>query len=200
MRYGMVIDLKRCYGCNACTVICKQRNGTPKGVFWAKVYTAEVGEYPHARREYKPAMCMHCAEAPCVSACPTGASYKREDGIVLVDQDKCIGCRYCIVACPYEARYFDFGAEGSYFPGKGSNPYEKAQAGKRKKGTVSKCTMCIDCVEEGGQPACALTCPAKARIFGDLDSTELQKLIGERNGYQEKSHVGTNPSVYYLPR
>lgn len=200
MRYGMVVDLKRCYGCNACTIACKQKNGTPKGVFWCKVYATESGQYPHARREYKPALCMHCADAPCVDACPTGASYKREDGIVLVDQAKCIGCRYCLVSCPYDARYFDFGAEGGYFPGLEPNPYEQAQASKHKKGTVNKCTLCYDRIEEGGIPACAQTCPTKARIFGDLDDPELQELIAQRGGYQEKSHAGTNPSVYYLPR
>ncbi|NLP44610.1 MAG: 4Fe-4S dicluster domain-containing protein [Peptococcaceae bacterium] len=200
MRYGMILDLKRCYGCNACTVICKQKNGTPKGVFWAKVYATEVGKYPQARREYLPTLCMHCANAPCVSVCPTGASYKREDGIVLVDESKCIGCRSCMLSCPYEARYFDFGAEASYFPGKEANPYEVAQASKRKKGTVNKCTLCVDRIDEGEIPACAQVCPTQARIFGDLESTELQKLIISRNGYQEKSVVGTDPSVYYLPR
>lgn len=196
----MIIDLKKCYGCNACTVICKQRNGTPKGVFWAKVYATETGKYPNARREYTPAMCMHCDNPPCVTTCPTGASYKREDGIVVVDQDKCIGCRYCMVACPYDARYFDFGVNASYFPEMEANPYEKVHAENRKKGTVSKCTMCVDLIEEGEVPACSLVCPAKARIFGDLDDPEFQKMISSRNGYQEKKHVGANPSVYYLPR
>ncbi len=196
----MIIDLKRCYGCNACTIICKQRHTTPPGTFWAKVIAKEVGSYPSARLEYTPLMCMHCENAPCVTVCPTGASFIREDGIVSIDIDKCIGCRYCMVACPYDARYFDFGSENSYFPDMEANPYEEIGQAGRKKGTVSKCTMCVDLIDKGEEPACVQVCPTKARVFGDLDSPEMRALIDKRGGFQQRPETGTEPSVYYLPR
>ncbi|MGA2505489.1 MAG: sulfate reduction electron transfer complex DsrMKJOP subunit DsrO [Anaerolineales bacterium] len=200
MRYGIVIDTKRCFGCNACTIACKQKNGTPSGVFWNRVYVNEVGSYPTVRREYTPALCMHCDIPACVAVCPTGASYKREDGIVLVDQNKCVGCRYCMVACPYNARYFDNGSSEGYFPGKGLVAYETAQQLGKIKGTVSKCTMCADRIAVGEEPACVQTCPTKVRVFGDLDdpNSEISKLIVARGGYQIHPELGTNPSVYYL--
>ena len=200
MRYGIVIDTRRCFGCNACTVACKQTNGTPPGVFWAKVYVEEVGEYPTARRQYTPALCMHCADAPCVEVCPTGASYQREDGIVLIDQDKCIGCRYCMVACPYNARYFDFGGNETYFPEMELTPLEAARQEGRATGTVSKCTMCVDRIDAGEEPACVATCPTYARIFGDLDDpeSEVSKLIAEHGAMPLHPELGTNPSVFYI--
>jgi len=122
MRMAMVIDQGKCMGCNACTVACKQAHSTPPGVFWNRVYTQEVGEYPHARLVFQPTLCMHCENAPCVRACPTGASHKLEDGTVVVDQEKCIGCRACMIACPYEARYFNDGSETSYYPADKKKP------------------------------------------------------------------------------
>ena len=201
MRYGMILDLNRCYGCQACTIICKQKNGTPPEVFWAKVETKEVGEYPNAHREFKPLMCMHCADAPCIEKCPTGASYKREDGVVLIDETLCIGCNYCIAACPYGARYFDYNEKRSYFPGMPENSYEALQeSNKPRVHIVSKCNLCTDRLAEGDIPACAQVCPTKARIFDTVDSIEFQKKLIERNGYQDKAELGTDPSVYYLPR
>lgn len=200
MRYGIVINQKRCMGCNACTLICKQKNGTSPGDFWTRVYVQEVGTYPTARIEYQPALCMHCAEPPCVDVCPTGASYQREDGIVLVDQDKCIGCRYCMVACPYSARFFDYGEDRSYFPEMNLTVLEMAHQEGKIVGTVSKCTMCVDQVDAGDGPACVAICPTQARIFGDLDDpdSEVRQLIAENDGYQLNPELGTNPSVYYL--
>jgi Fe-S-cluster-containing dehydrogenase component len=201
MRLGIVIDTKRCMGCNSCTVICKQKNGTPPGVFFTKVFTQEVGTYPSAKIKYQPMLCMHCDEPPCVDACPTGASYKREDGIVLVDQDKCIGCRSCIIACPYCARYFDFGKANGYYPEKGLTEFEKSHQEGGVRGTVSKCTLCADMVDAGEAPACVQVCPTQARIFGDLDdpNSEISRLIAARGGYQLHPDLGTNPSVFYLP-
>ena len=143
---------------------------------------------------------MHCAEPACVGVCPTGASVKRSDGIVVVDQAKCIGCRSCVMACPYEARYFLKKYRG-YYPEKGLTAYETAQKKGKVMGTVSKCNLCLDRVEAGEQPACVQTCPAKARFFGDLEDPESQvaKLIVSRRGYQLHPEMGTDPSVYYLP-
>ena len=106
MRYGMVIDLKRCAGCNSCTVACRAEKGTPPGILYHRVEKYEAGKYPAARMKFRPIPCMHCEEPACLEVCPTGATYKRDDGIVLVDHNKCMGCRYCVLACPYEARHY----------------------------------------------------------------------------------------------
>jgi molybdopterin-containing oxidoreductase family iron-sulfur binding subunit len=195
----MVIDLNRCVGCDACALACKQKNGTASGVYWCKVLKSEVGKFPHARPSYTPLLCMHCAKPACVEACPTNASVKREDGIVIIDHDKCVGCRCCITACPYDARYFTQKIQ-AYEPGKGPTPYEISQQAGKIKGVVSKCDMCLDLVKVGDVPACVQTCPAKARFFGDLDDrgSDVSKLIISRGGYQIHPEIGTNPSVYYL--
>lgn len=201
MRYGMIIDLSRCIGCNACTVACKQKNATPPGTFWCKVTTTEEGEYPKAYRKHMPTLCNHCENPTCMHVCPTGATYKREDGIVMVDADKCIGCRYCIAACPYDVRTFNFGDKTSYFPElEEAIPYESQRAGEFKRGTVTKCILCADRIDEGNPlPACAQACPTSARIFGDLDSPEMQQhLVG--GAYAPRPEQRTEPSVYYLPR
>lgn len=199
MRYGMIIDLERCIGCNACTVACKQKNATPPGVFWCKVNVSEEGEYPHAYKKMLPTLCNHCENPTCVHVCPTGATYRREDGIVLVDKDKCIGCRYCMAACPYEARTFDFGDRTGYYPELGNNAYEDAQSYRHVKGTVSKCILCADKIDEGDTPACVRACPTSARIFGDLETSEMQAYVTQ-GAYQPRPDERTNPSVYYLPK
>src|SRR5450759_2956107 len=115
MRYGMAIDLKKCVGCMACTTACKAENQTRPGIFWNIVRDREFGEYPTLTRVFLPTPCMHCGNPPCVKVCPSGASHRREeDGIVLIDYEKCVGCRYCVEACPYGARYFNGDADG-YF-------------------------------------------------------------------------------------
>lgn len=199
MRYGMVVDLKRCVGCNSCTVMCKVENGTPPGVLWARVLRLESGDYP-ARRLSLPVLCMHCKDPPCQKACPTGATIKRPDGIVYVDTAKCIGCRYCMMACPYQARYFNDALRG-YFPGQGFTPYEVVKYKDHPPGVVSKCHFCKHRVDQGLQPACVANCIAKARYFGDLDdpNSEVSQIIRTRRGDQLHADLGTDPSVYYLP-
>ena len=198
-RYGMVIDLKRCVGCHACSISCKVAHGTSFGIFWNRVYEIEEGKYPSVRRYSLPRLCMHCENAPCVEVCPTGASSRRADGIVLVDQEKCVGCKYCMVACPYGARYLNEKAEG-YFS-RELTPYEEQAYKQHRVGVVQKCNFCAERLEIGKQPACVATCIGKARYFGDLDNPDSQvaRLIRDKHGFQLQKELGTNPSVYYLP-
>ena len=198
MRYGLVIDVQKCIGCNACTMACKAENGTPQGVWWSKVLVKEVGKFPNTSLAFTPMLCMHCANPPCVEVCPTGASFKRADGIVVVNYEQCMGCRYCEAACPYGARTFLDTIRGYY--DKGLTPYEQVMYTKHQAGVEEKCNFCMDRVAQGKEPACVATCPAYARFFGDLDNpnSEVSKLIARRHGVQLMPELGTNPSVYYL--
>ena len=215
-RYGMVIDLKSCVGCHACTVACKGENSTRPGIFWNKVFDYARGKYPAVSRDFLPRPCMHCENAPCVAVCPTGATYKRADGIVLIDPDKCIGCRYCMAACPYGARYF-YDKEEGYFDvyGEGSpglTPSEEIGYKKHQLGVVEKCIFCAPRVDEGvkkglkpgvdweATPACVNACPVGGRGFGDLNDpdSEVSRLIRGRHGYQLRPEMDTDPAVYYL--
>jgi molybdopterin-containing oxidoreductase family iron-sulfur binding subunit len=197
-RLGMAIDLKRCIGCYACVITCKSENGTPRGVFWGRVLEKEEGKYPTAKRTMLPVLCNHCKEAPCVDVCPSGATARREDGIVTVDYDKCIGCRYCIVACPYQNRTFVDNIK-SYF-GDPLTPYEEVSYQKHQEGVVEKCIFCKDRVDKGLEPACVQTCPTSARIFGDLEdpNSELSHLLRVRVSFQLLPETGAKPAVYYL--
>ena len=199
MRYGMVIDLLRCVGCNSCTVACRVEQGTPAGIHFHRVKKYETGRYPAARMGFLPMPCMHCNDPQCVKVCPTGASYKRKDGIVAIDQDKCMGCRYCIISCPYESRHF-LPALNSYYAGNYPTPYETIKQKDFEKGTVVKCNFCLLRLEQERLPACVEACPAQARYFGDLDDSEseVSQLITGRHGYQVHPEFGTEPSVYYL--
>jgi molybdopterin-containing oxidoreductase family iron-sulfur binding subunit len=198
VRYGMAIDLKRCIGCHACSMACKVGNFTGPGIFWSFVEDEEVGTYPSVSRRFIPRLCMHCKNPACVDVCPTGASYQREDGIVLVEYDKCVGCQSCVVACPYGARYFINETKGYFGPE--LTPYEKAGSSKHRSGVVEKCTFCVVRLDEGKEPACVRTCPVKARIFGDLNDpkSNVSELIRSKHGFQFHKDLGCDPSVYYL--
>jgi Fe-S-cluster-containing dehydrogenase component len=198
---ALVIDLNVCVGCHACVTSCKEWNtsGTagpmadmnpygkdPTGTFFNRVQTFEVGEYPHTETVHFPKSCLHCEDPPCVPVCPTGASYKRaEDGIVLVDSEKCIGCKYCSWACPYGARELD--------------AHQKV---------MKKCTLCVDRIYDellapvDRRPACVMACPTSARLFGDVNDpdSEVSVAIRERGGYQLMPEWGTRPANHYLPR
>jgi len=199
-KLGLVIDLDICVGCHACAVNCKEWNtggeagpltdydpygADPDGVWFNRVHAYEAGEGLDSRTVYFPRSCLHCETPACVTVCPTGASYKREnDGIVLVNPDTCIGCKLCSWACPYGAREYDMGDR-----------------------VMKKCTLCVDRIydetieEERRVPACVSTCPAGARHFGDLGdpSSDVSKLVAGRGGYELMPELGYRPVNRYLP-
>ena len=207
-RWGMVIDLFRCIGCHACTYACKAENTTGKGVFWTFVYDYERGKYPNVIRTFLPLLCMHCENAPCEQVCPSGATHKRVDGIVAIDQNKCIGCKACMVACPYHVRFEN--PEDTYLTTEG---YRKEECSiLRQPGTVEKCNFCKDRIERGiahgltpgvewdANPTCVNACPVNARTFGDLDDpkSEISRLIGSHKGEVLHGEFNTGPSVFYV--
>jgi molybdopterin-containing oxidoreductase family iron-sulfur binding subunit len=200
MKYAMVIDLRKCVGCNACTVACKQENATSPGVFWSRVLQFEVGSYPKGRLHFLPMLCMHCQKAPCLESCPTGATHRRTDGPVLIEEAKCIGCRYCIMACPYEARTYNADAPHEYYAGQGFTQVETASHGRHSQGTVEKCTFCAHRLDQGKEPACVATCPAEARIFGDLDDkeSEVARLVTEGLAKPRLAELDTCPLVFLI--
>lgn len=200
MRLGMVIDLKRCIGCYGCQVACKAENGTRPGTLWARVVKQETGTYPNVRRVAIPLLCMHCRNAPCVEVCPTGATRSRPDGIVAIDAEQCVGCRYCMMACPYGARYYE-AEERSYFSGDGPTPFERVKSERHPTRVVEKCDFCLHRLDRGLEPACVANCMARARTFGDLDdpASDVSRLVREAKGFQLHEELGTEPSVYYLP-
>jgi dimethyl sulfoxide reductase iron-sulfur subunit len=165
------------------------------------------GVFPHLALSYQPTSCQHCENAPCLNVCPVGATFRRDDGVVLVDYERCIGCRYCIAACPYGARVFNWGS-GEYAP---DFPVGYGQDYRvddrlvftpvRPVGVAEKCTFCVERLDKGELPMCVELCPAEARIFGDLNDpeSEVTKAIEERGGQQLQADLGTRPSVYYLP-
>ena len=200
MKLGMVINLKRCIGCNACTAACKQENNTDSGIFWSQVIATEKGVFPNSRIDYLPILCMHCQDAPCVRACPTRASQQADDGTVFIDTKKCMGCRYCMQACPYQARSFLFRDPAPVFRNGEFTPVEKARQGEHPRGTVEKCDFCAAKREAGLEPACVSTCPTKARVFGDLDdpNSEVSRLLRDNSHRRLKPELNTRPSVYYI--
>ena len=178
VHYGMLIDLRKCTGCHACSVACKAEFDVPLGATRSWVEYIEKGSYPNVRRSFLPRLCNHCSEPQCVAVCPTGATWKRaEDGIVVVDPDICIGCKYCLHACPYDARFI--------------NP---------ATGTADKCDFCLHRVSQGLEPACVNTCIGRARIFGDLNDpdSEISKLIATNPVTVLRPEMGTEPNVYYI--
>jgi len=215
-RWGMVIDLQRCIGCYSCMLACKQEHYLPPGIFWNRVIISETGKYPAVTKQMYPVLCNHCKEAPCVKVCPTGATTRREDGIVLVDYNKCAGCRYCVEACPYQQRTYYSNSKKEYFPGQGFTELEVV--GKElyplQSGTVVKCNMCVERIDKGislgltpgvdpeATPACVNACPVKARHFGNLDdpNSEISRLVNEKRASPLHPEYGTDPSTYYIDR
>ncbi len=179
----------------------QSRERDAAGHLFARVLKQEEGTYPTVRNISLPVLCNHCEDPPCVEVCPTGASFVwEEDGIVDIDHDKCVGCRTCMLACPYSNRYFNDTAR-NYFGDGGVTPFERVHADRHQIGVVMKCDFCRDRVRDGKDPACVANCSANARTFGDLDDplSDVSQLIKDRAGFNLHPEKGTKPSVYYLP-
>lgn len=207
-RWGMVIDLRKCIGCQYCVYACQAVNDVPDSMRWNVhlLDRTETGKIFHMTRP-----CLHCQEAPCVAVCPVGATFVRDDGIVIMDYTKCIGCRYCQVACPYGARGFNWTAREG--PSGYQAEWGEAEIERRPRGVAEKCTFCVHRSDRGlaqglipgvdrvATPACVNICPVKARTFGDLNDPEspVSRVIGGNPVFQLREDLGTEPKVYYIP-
>jgi molybdopterin-containing oxidoreductase family iron-sulfur binding subunit len=197
-KWGMVIDIGKCEeGCNKeCMTACRKENNVPlfddKRIdnYWIRVATLKQ-KFPNARPRPIPLLCNHCENPFCVKVCLVKASFKRKDGIVLIDEHRCIGCRYCMIVCPYKARSFVF---------KHHEQHTNPDAPKRQHGVVEKCNFCVSRVDRGLKPACVTACPNKAMNFGNLNDTqsEVAKLIATGKTWRIRPDLGSNPKVYYL--
>ena len=201
-RYGMAVDLTRCIGCMACAMACKVSNNLPKDVWWNVIHT-DGGEAPDTSRgtyggemtmKWYPTNCMHCANPACLAACPTGATAQREDGIVTVDVEQCIGCESCIKACPYDVRRL-IENEPEYYT---EFAIGDAAAPKHVANTVGKCDFCSGRLDRGDVPACMELCPGRARYWGDLDDpeSEISKVLAGRTVEVMKEEEGTEPQFF----
>ena len=203
-RYGMAIDLSRCIGCNTCAVACKVSNNLPKDVWWNVVHTegrdfadTSKGTYGgEMQLSWLPVNCMHCENAVCEEVCPTGATVKRDDGIVTVDEETCIGCKSCMEACPYDVRRLIENEPEYYLELPIGDPAAKSHKGR----TVEKCDFCAGRIDRGEKPACMELCPGRARYWGDLDDpeSEVSQFLSGRNATVLLEEEGTSPSVYYV--
>ncbi|MBT3332306.1 MAG: 4Fe-4S dicluster domain-containing protein [Rhodospirillaceae bacterium] len=208
-RYGMVIDLNSCVGCQTCTIACKHANDTPPGVQWRRVIDVELGTFPNVERLFLVTGCQHCAEPSCVPVCPTGATKQRADGLVTMDYDLCIGCGYCAVACPYQAR--TIAHEQNWYYGEPTTQ-ETYVAQPDRIGVANKCTFCIEKVDDGlaagltpgvdpdATPACANSCIATAIHFGDFNdpNSNVSQMSADDRAFQMHEELGNDPQVKYL--
>lgn len=176
MRYAMAIDLRTCMGCASCVVACKVANRVEDGFSRCRITERVRGEFPTLQLTLYSERCNHCDAAPCVSNCPTGASHYAEGGIVAVDEARCTGCKACLAACPYDARFIN------------------------GRGVAEKCNFCLDRLRRGEEPACVATCPSRAMIFGDLDdpASEISRTLAARPHRALLAEAGTRPHVFYL--
>ena len=208
-RWTMIADLRRCVGCQTCTASCRHANATPPGVQWRRVLDMEFGEYPDVQRAFVPVGCQHCEDPPCMTVCPTKATKQRPDGIVTIDYELCIGCSYCAVACPYQARYKVDVAQFAY----GEASVSEAQRhDKARLGVATKCTFCVDRIDAGlakglrpgvdpeATPACVNACISEALAFGDGDDPQsnVSRLLAENQHFRMHEELGTKPGFFYL--
>lgn len=206
----MVIDTRHCIGCKTCILACSQANNIAEG-FWRKMKEFGEPKLPDRERSFLTRSCMHCNSPSCLSVCPTTATFHREDGIVAIDPDKCVGCGACILACPYDARVLYTG-DHDFETGDVLENAEDITARKNREGTCSKCNFCLPRIETGirkglkpgvdleASPLCVATCSAGALHFGDLEDPDsnVSKLIENNNTMQLSEKLGTDPSVYYI--
>jgi phenylacetyl-CoA:acceptor oxidoreductase subunit 1 len=209
-RWAMVADIDRCVGCQTCTAACRHANATSPAVEWRRVLDIEAGSFPNVSRTFVPVGCQHCAEAPCTDVCPTRATWRRDDGIVVMDYDLCIGCAYCEVACPYQAR-FKIDAQDFAYGGRAMRN-ETQREDPRRLGVAQKCTFCSDRIDFGlangltpgrdaaATPACVNACIADALQFGDLDDPDsnVSRLLREQKHFRMHEELGTKPGFYYV--
>ena len=222
-RWGMVIDTRKCVGCHSCNVGCIMENKLPPGVVYRPVIDQEVGSYPNVGRRFLPRPCMQCDNPPCVPVCPVKATWKRPDGVVVIDYNVCIGCRYCITACPYQARTFDFGENWDSKAAAGDDgglalktcrkyarepSFEYGAVWHRREGVIPKspvgnarkCTFCAHRLEHCQLPMCVTTCIGRSTFFGDLNdpTTLVSQLVAQNNAVSLKPELGTTPKIVYL--
>jgi molybdopterin-containing oxidoreductase family iron-sulfur binding subunit len=224
-KWVMIIDQRKCVGCHACTVGCIAENHLPPGVVYRPVIAEESGEFPNVRIKFTPRPCMQCEQPPCVPVCPVSATWRRPDGVTIVDYDKCIGCRYCLTACPYGARTSDFGKfytrgeaegapKGEDRPVEGADPvmaweeqpnHELGKSWNRANhkspmGNARKCTFCLHRLEVGQLPICSTTCIGRANYFGDANDPDslVSELLAKEPTYTLLPHKGTKPRVFYI--
>ena len=226
-KLAMVIDLQRCTACGSCIIACKNENNVQADVFWASRISQTTGRFPNVRYEFIPTLCNHCEKAPCVRGCPTGAMHKIAGNITMHDPAKCIGCRYCILNCPYGVIHFNDAKTHKFWRdnkpliagvtpsavevtqqvGGTVIPYYNPErelsrkgTGLRYKGVVEKCTLCEPRVTKGELPYCVEACPANARIFGDLNdpNSEVRYILGKFRAWRLKEDQGTEPKVFYV--
>jgi len=204
-KFVMVIDLAKCEDTQKCQKACQKHHFLPQQDKWLKVF--KMQESPETAPFWMPKPCFHCDHPPCVKVCPVDATYKREDGIVLIDNERCIGCRFCMAACPYSTRSFNW-SEPILPAEHAKDCYSPETSVPRKKGTVEKCDFCPDMLRQGKLPHCVTACPNSVYYFGDLnedtvtngdETVRFSELIRKKSGYRYLESLGTEPSVYYLP-
>jgi molybdopterin-containing oxidoreductase family iron-sulfur binding subunit len=205
-KWVMVIDLAKCDGCGSCTRACGKMHFIPPDRQWIKVFTMQ--DSPAAAPYYLPRPCFHCDNPPCTKVCPVDATYKRQDGMVLIDNLRCIGCRFCMAACPYSVRCFNWGPPHDP-PAAKAEGYSPEWGYPRRIGTVEKCDFCPDMAADHQVPACDSGCPMGAIYFGDQnedavtngqgETLRFSKLLRERGAYRDHEDLGTQPRCYYLP-